>query len=84
VSDLVDMPVALPPSKRQSVHAHYLLGTRPDDIVTRTGVSKCSVERIKHNLCNYGTTVRPKVVKQGRRRLMTAEMEEVYDFPCFY
>ena len=83
MADLVDMPVALPPSKRQSVHAHYLLGTRPDDIVARTGVSKRSVERIKHNLSNYGTTTRPKVAKQGRHRLMTVEMEEVRDLPCF-
>ena len=77
VADLVDMPIALPQNKLRGVEAQLQLGIAHDDIARRTGVSKRSIRRIKHNLKKYSSTNPPQAENQGGPRKMTAEMEEV-------
>ena len=54
------------------------------DIATRANVSLRQVRRIKHNIIRYGTIQRPKLPAQGRKRVMTEEMEEVWVFSPDY
>ena len=84
VGSLADMVAVLQPSKTQIVKALLDLETPEKEIVKRAGASVRSVRRIKHNLRNYGTIRCPKTVPQGRKRVMTAEMDEVHLKPCFY
>ena len=50
------------------------------EISTKAKVSTRQVRRIKHNIIHHGTVRRPKLSSQGRKRLMTEEMEEVRVF----
>ena len=78
------MVAVLQPSKTQAVKALLDLEMPEKEIVKHVGASVRSVRRIKHNLRNYGTIRCPKVVPQGRKRVMTVEMDEVHLKPCFY
>ena len=48
----------------------------------RQNCSEQIVRRIKQNIINYGTPRAPKAAEQGRKHLITPEMEEVNHCAC--
>jgi transposase len=78
------MPQALAHEKAQVIRGMLELDLPHADIATRANVSLRQVRRIKHNIIRYGTIQRPKLPAQGRKRVMTEEMEEVRVFSPDY
>jgi transposase len=72
------MPSPLSDDKRNHVKVLLTLGLGTKIIAQRANVSERQVRRIKQNLIEHETSRPPKVVPQGRPRLITLEMEEVY------
>ena len=81
-SNLVDMPPALPQPRLDAIKALLELGLECNVIASRQNCSEQIVRRIKQNIINYGTPRAPKAAEQGRKRLITPEMEEVNHCAC--
>jgi len=78
------MPQALAHEKAQVIRGMLELDLPHADIATRANVSVHQVHRIKHNIICHGIVQRPKLPAQGRKRVMTEEMEEVRVFSPDY
>jgi len=76
------MPPALPQPRLDAIKALLELGLECNVIASRQNCSEQIVRRIKQNIINYGTPKAPKAVEQGRKRLVTPEMEEVHPCAC--
>ena len=71
------MPHRIPDDKRLLVKTKIHLSQTPKQIEKDTLVSRRCIQRFRKNLRIYGTVRPPKVVPQGRPRIITPEMQEV-------
>jgi len=71
------MPPRLSESQRAAVVTHLETRMNPYDIAHSTGVSYNHVMRIQRNLKTWGTSGSPALLGLGRKRALTAEMNEV-------
>ena len=72
------MGCRIPESKRQLIKAKIELKRPTKAINKETNVSIRAIQVFAKNLREYGTLRPPKLVPQGRPRLITPEMQEVY------
>jgi hypothetical protein len=74
----LNMPPRLVESQRAAVVAHLEAQMNPYDVAHTTGVSYNHVMRIQRNLKTWGTPEGPSLLGKGRKKTLTAEMDEVY------
>jgi len=74
---IVGMPWKQKPETDQFVKSMLGLGIEQKLIVERAHCSIWQVQRIKHNLLQYGTVCKPKKPEQGRKRVLTNLQEDV-------
>ena len=72
------MPSPIAQDKRNDITIKLMLGRDPQMIAEEEHVSLRSVQRFKRNIIHHGHTYAARDGPQGRRRLITSEMEEVY------
>lgn len=72
------MPSRISEDRRRRVKVKLDLSLETKQIVSDTHVSERTVQRYRNNLRDYGSLTPPKNGPQGRPRVITLEMEEVY------
>ena len=71
------MSCAIPEDKRNRVKGQLAITLPTKLIAKQTNMSRRTVQRFQMNLTRYGTARPPKIVPQGRPRVITPEMEKV-------
>ena len=71
------MPCRIPETKRRTIEVNIALEKPAKEIAKNVNVSRRSVQRFSQNLRVHGSIAPPKVVPQGRPRMITPEMQEV-------
>ena len=71
------MPPCIALNKRNDIAIKLTLHKDPEIIAEEEHISVRSVQRFKKNLVHHGHTYAARDGPQGRRRLITPEMEQV-------
>jgi transposase len=71
------MPCRILEIKRRTIEVNIALEKPSKEIAKDVNVSRRSVQRFSKNLRVHGSLSPPKVVPQGRPRMITPEMQEV-------
>ena len=71
------MPCRIPETKRRTIKVKIALENPSKEIADTVNVSCRSIQRFSKNLSIHGSMTPPKVVPQGRPRIITPEMEEI-------
>jgi len=71
------MPYKIPDNTRETIKIKLCLAQTLKQIEKHTHTSHRSIQRFSKNLRDYGSVRPPKIVPQGRPRVITPQMQEV-------